>query len=112
MTDEQISKLIARAAEDETVELDLSWREIVSLPPTIACLTKLRKLSLRSNWLRELPPELAQLPNLKSLDVADNLLDGDVPAPIMEMSQLEELDLGDTILETLPEGFAGLRSLR
>ena len=74
MTDEQLSKLLLRAAEEETVELDLSWREIRSLPATIARLTKLQRLSLASNWLQELPPELAQLPNLKALDVSDNLL--------------------------------------
>jgi len=112
MTDGQLSRVIARAAEDETVELDLTWREIRSLPPTGASLTRLQRLSLRSNWLQELPPKLAQLPNLKALDVSDNLLDDEFPAPIMAMSQLEELDIGRSSLETLPEGFARLRNLR
>ena len=53
MTDEQLTKRILRAAADETIELDLSWREIRSLPPTIANLTRLQRLSLLSNGLED-----------------------------------------------------------
>src|SRR6266704_1205384 len=98
MNEQQLCELIDQAVADGRSDLDLSWLELTNLPTAIGRLTALRKLSLRSNWLRDLPPEFTQLTNLISFDIADNLIDRHVPAPILALKQIEELHLGGSAL--------------
>src|SRR5262249_17332983 len=112
MNEEQLCETIDQAVADGRIELDLSWLELTNLPSAIGRLAGLRKLSLRSNWLRDLPPEFARLTNLISLDIADNLIDKDVPAPILALHQIEELHLGGSDLPDLPAEFSRLTALR
>ncbi|XP_010214138.1 PREDICTED: malignant fibrous histiocytoma-amplified sequence 1 [Tinamus guttatus] len=80
--------------------------------PRLAGLGSLEELDLSFNRLRRLPEGLGRLRHLRALDVDHNLLPA-FPAPLLELSALEELDCsGNRHLGALPEGIAALRRLK
>ncbi len=59
----------------EGTTLNLSHKELTSLPKELGELTFLTKLNLKGNRLRSYPKQLAQLVNLKELDISNNIVD-------------------------------------
>lgn len=82
------------------ISLNLSKAKLTSFPSTILKHTKLEKLELSKNALRELP-DISNLVNLRELSVYSNNLE-----QIFELSNLEKLkvlDLHDNNLKMIPD---------
>ena len=106
----QILELIQQAAAEGRTELDLSFRQLTSLPPEIAKLTNLTSLDLSETQLTSLPPEIAKLTNLTSLNLDYNQLTS-LPPEITKLTNLTSLDLGFNPLTSLPPEITKLANL-
>lgn len=111
-------------------ELNLAWNDIKEIPKEIALLKNLEVLDLScNNDLRELPEALGQLLELKKLvlygisgifasrthlheDPTQDMYTHYFPLCIRQMKQLEYLDLGDVIVQELPEWIHELSKLK
>ena len=78
----------------------------------IGMLESLECLSLGRNPLKEIPKEFHQLEQLKELWMEDCLLQGELPAPILQLPKLEELRLSNNQIDSLPETISDLVNLR
>ena len=97
---------------DSTLKyLDLSFRNIRYLPNSIAQNKQLRYLSLRGNRLLALNPILAQCRFLRKIDLSANQWK-QIPFGIIYLDQVEELNLSDNYLSSLPSYFYNLRRLK
>lgn len=110
--------------------LNLSWNNIKEIPKEIVQLKNLVRLDLSCNHeLRNLPDELGFLSSLKELilygisgifsvrtykyeDSSIDTYTHHFPACIRKMKQLEHLDLGDVVVEEIPEWIHELSELR
>ncbi|MFM5891194.1 MAG: COR domain-containing protein [Dolichospermum sp.] len=94
MTDQELLQIIEKAARNKetTLDLDLCYNQLTTLPEAIAQLSNLSELYLSYNQLTTLPEAIAQLSNLTVLDLSDNQLTT-LPEAIKQLSQLEKLDL-------------------
>jgi small GTP-binding protein len=92
MTNEELLKVIEEAKASGATYLDLSRKEITTLPPEICRLTNLTALNLLDNQLTTLPPELFQLTNLTKLYLSYNQLTT-LPPEICQLTKLTELRL-------------------
>ena len=72
--------------------MDLDGNQLTQVPPEIAQLTKLQKLDLRQNPLRELPNALWELQELTELNLNGNQLTR-VPPEIAQLTKLQKLYL-------------------
>ena len=91
-------------------ELYLEGNNISKLPSEISGLTGLRKLYLRANNIEALPSEIGKLTELKKLDLSHNKLET-LPAEIGNLVNLEKLDLEWNRIEYLPAEIGKLISL-
>jgi internalin A len=114
MTQDDIRRLIARAAQEGATKLDLAGYNLTELPPEIGNLTKLKKLTLgkilRGNKLKTLPPEIGKLRNLTELHLRGNQLTN-LPPEIGQLKKLALLDLSTNQLSQLPEEIVQLERL-
>ena len=94
----------------DATSLDLSHKELTSLPEEVTRLTKLTSLNLRNNQLSSLPSEIAQLTNLTDLDLTNNQLTS-LPPEITRLTNLTDLDLSQNELTILPAEIARLTNL-
>ena len=78
----------------------------------IGMLKSLQCLSLGRNPLSEIPTELSQLQQLKELWMDDCQIKGELPAPILELKNLEELRLSNNQIDSIPDAVADLMNLR
>ena len=125
MTEEELLKVIERAATEGWTELDLSGRELTVLPPEIGNLTQLKKLvigkyecdkdggilSFSGNKLSALPPEIGSLIQLEELQIFANQLTS-LPIEIKKLTNLKFLNLGSNQLSSLPAEFGQLVNLQ
>ncbi|KAK2977527.1 hypothetical protein RJ640_025708 [Escallonia rubra] len=76
--------------------LDISWCGISgSIPHQIGMLSKLKRLTLASNYLSgNLPLSVANLTQLRWLDLCENHISGSIPAEIVNLRNLLSLDVG------------------
>lgn len=91
--------------------LDLGRLGLTSLPPEIAQLTQLEKLSVFYNHLTFVPEAVYQLPRLKVLLLHWNQLTC-LPEQLGNLCQLEELTLCFNQLKELPQTINKLSKLR
>jgi Leucine-rich repeat (LRR) protein len=120
MTTEELLQAILKAAKDGVTWLDLSGKNLTSLPSEIGQLTNLRELNLAGyplfgeifggNKLTSLPTEIGQLTNLRKLNLSSNQL-ASLPAEIGQLTNLNTLDLRDNKLTSLPAEIGQLTNL-
>jgi small GTP-binding protein len=101
---------IEQAAKEGWTDLNLSDKQLTSLPTEVAKLTNLTSLDLSRNQLTSLPPEIAKLTNLTNLDLRRNQLTI-LPPEITRLTKLTYLDLGSNQLTSLPPEIARLTNL-
>jgi Leucine-rich repeat (LRR) protein len=90
--------------------LDLSGRDIASVPPKVWRGASLQVLNLYRNKFKSLPAEIAQLKELRVLIVANNQLRA-LPEAIGFLPRLRMLDAGHNLIASLAQSFAKLTSL-
>ncbi|GIL56568.1 hypothetical protein Vafri_11902, partial [Volvox africanus] len=83
------------------VELNLCSNRLVSLPPTIGSMTRLRSLSVAHNQLTSLPTSLYNLATLEHLLLQYNRLTV-IDEALGNLRQLQALDLGFNRITQLP----------
>ncbi|HEV7377610.1 MAG TPA: COR domain-containing protein [Pyrinomonadaceae bacterium] len=110
MTETELLQIIEDAIREGATSLDLSGKELTTLPPEIGKLTSLTKLYLNDNQLTALPPEIGKLTYLKGLRLWRNQLTG-LPPEIGNLTCLEELDLVDNQLTALPSQIGNFTKL-
>ncbi len=108
--DLRIFQLIEKATIRGSKGLDLSRKEVTSLPPEISKLSDLTSLNLSGNKLTSLPLEITALSNLIRLDLNDNQLTS-LPAELAKLTNLTHLSIGNNQLTRLPPEFAKLTKL-
>ncbi|TFI50791.1 TIR domain-containing protein [Mastigocladus laminosus UU774] len=125
MTEEELLQVIEQAATEGVTELDLSGKELTTLPPEIGKLTKLKMLILGKyqydengdivstigNKLSALPAEIGLLNQLEELQIVDNRL-ASLPEEIGQLVNLQTLDLYRNQLSSLPEEIGQLVNLQ
>jgi internalin A len=110
MTQKELLKIIEQAKKENWEELDLSNKEITSLPKEIGNLSSLKELLLYDNQLKSIPIELGNLSNLIKLELENNQLIS-VPAELGNLSSLELLQLGNNQLTSIPAELGNLSNL-
>jgi internalin A len=95
----------------DATTLDLSNRNLTSLPAEVTELTNLTSLDLSNNQLTNVPFELTRLMNLTSLSMRGNQLRS-VPDEIMRLTNLTSLSLRDNELTSMPPEITRLTNLR
>jgi internalin A len=94
----------------DATSLDLSGRELTSVPLEATLLTNLSSLDLSNNQLTSLPAEIARLTNLTSLNLSNNQLTS-LPAEIARLTNLTSLNLSNNQLTSLPAEITWLMNL-
>ncbi len=120
MTEAELLKVIDRAVRENATSLDLSSKNIKTIPPQIANLTNLIELDLAGNDLTELPPEIGSLQSLETLilgkwDEENEESMGNwlttLPDEIANLTNLTELNLSYNQITEIPYAIANLTNL-
>lgn len=93
------------------VRLDLSHKQLNSIPAEIGNLINLQKLYLFNNKLISIPTEISKLTNLRLLDLSHNQLIS-IPTEISKLKNLQLLDLSYNQLISIPAEISKLINLR
>lgn len=94
----------------QLTHLDLSGRQLDSLPECVGDLHQLETLNLSDCGLSQLPDEIWRLPRLQYLFLSENRL-ATVPENV-ELPALYSLDVQDSLLRTIPASLAAQPKLR
>lgn len=105
-----IKDLIREAQKNKITALNLSFKNLTSLPPEISKLKNLTELDISRNQLTTLPPEISELKNLTELDISENQLTT-LPPEISELKNLTKLNIYDNQLTSLPPEISELENL-
>jgi len=109
-THQETLRLIESAAKKGSTYLDLSGKNLTTLPREIGKVTTLTHLNLRDNKLTDLPSEIGKLINLTTLHVSGNQL-GSLPSEIGNLAKLKELHAHGNVLTSLPPEISMLTNL-
>lgn len=111
--DEDISAWdgVTTNAAGMVTELYITTRALSVLPPEIAGLTSLERMSLHFNQLTVIPEEIGELTGLKYLDLSTNQQLTAVPAAIGHLTGLKELYISNAALNAIPEEIGNLTAL-
>ncbi|OLT62359.1 COR domain-containing protein [Moorena bouillonii] len=90
--------------------LDLSGKQLKTVPESIGKLTNLTKLNLSGNQLTIVPESIGKLTNLTELNLSGNKLTT-VPESIGKLTNLTELNLSKNQLTIVPESIGKLTNL-
>ena len=110
MTEEELEEIIEKARIDRATKLDLSGKQLTSLPESIGNLSDLSTLLLYHNNLTSLPDSIGNLFNLTYLNLWGNKLVY-LPESINRLSNLNQLNLRDNYIAALPEDVGRLDNL-
>jgi Leucine-rich repeat (LRR) protein len=94
-----------------TTKLDLSYKNLTSLPAKIGNLINLKELHLDNNKLTSLPAEIGKLINLQTLYLK-NIQLSSLPAEIGNLINLKYLYLNENQLTSLPAEIGNLINLQ
>ncbi len=94
----------------DATSLDLSKRNLTSVPAEVTQLTSLTSLNLSFNELTSLPVEITRLTNLTSLNLNNNRLPS-LPAEVTRLTSLTDLSLSRNQLTSLPAEIKRLTKL-
>jgi internalin A len=111
MEQNELIKVIKKAARKGAMTLDLSNRGITELPKEIGQLVNLQELNLSYNKLSTLPEQIGQLVELQHLDLSGNKLTM-LPEEIGQLVNLRYLALSHNHLSGIPEKIGQLAKLR
>jgi small GTP-binding protein len=106
----EIKDLIREAQRRKVTLLDLSYKNLTSLPPEISKLESLTRLYIDNNQLTFLPPEISKLRSLTELKVSHNQLTS-LPPEISKLKNLTQLDVDNNQLTSLPPEISELKNL-
>ena len=98
-------------AQGEIILLNLSSKQITSIPTEIGQLSNLESLTLNSNQLTSIPLGITQLSNLEYLSLENNAIHT-IPLEIKELTHLEHLNLGFNNITTIPIEIEQLSNLK
>ncbi|MCQ1535673.1 GTP-binding protein [Methanosarcina sp. KYL-1] len=110
MGSNEIKKLIIEAQRNKVTALNLSSKNLTSLPPEISELKNLTHLYIFNNQLTSLPSEISGLKNLTHLYISHNQLTS-LPPEISELKNLTHLYIFNNQLTSLPPEISGLENL-
>lgn len=112
---ERLAQLAARADVGETItDIDLSGCELRFIPEDIRRFSKIRKLCISKNNLKELPDWIGEFTGLEVLEAEDCRLSR-IPSAVADMPSLRELHVSDNRITDLPDdenAFENLERLR
>ena len=91
-------------------QIDLSNRELISIPAEVWQHPNLKTLILDNNRLTELPSELLELKSLEKLSANSNQIT-EIPDDISQLEQLKELHLNSNQITSIPESLERLSYL-
>ncbi|KAJ3153075.1 H/ACA ribonucleoprotein complex non-core subunit naf1 [Geranomyces michiganensis] len=106
-----VMALLEEERAKASTSLNLSDRNLVSLPPEVGSLTALERLGLSNNMLTALPAEIAGLVHLRYLNLRSNQI-REFPTVICQLACLEILDISRNKLKKLPASFGNLMNLK
>jgi len=95
----------------QETKLDLSSKNIKTLPPVIGSLSNLQELYLDNNKIETLPPEIGSLSNLQELYLENNKIET-LPPEIGSLRNLQQLYLNNNQIKTLPPEIGSLSNLQ
>jgi len=102
---------IKKAKDKKSKSLDLSNRDLTTLPPEIGELTHLEHLDLSYNYLETIPREIGKLVNLKTLLLLKNKI-VELPPEIGHLKSLTLLDISHNMFATFPSEIGSLYNLK
>jgi Leucine-rich repeat (LRR) protein len=92
-------------------QLDMSGKQLTSLPSDITNQTDVTNLNLSNNQLTTLPTTIANMSRLEVLNIENNRLES-LPAEIGKLTALKQLDLSNNRLMSLPTELGNLTQLQ
>ncbi|KAJ3176710.1 hypothetical protein HDU87_004849 [Geranomyces variabilis] len=106
-----VMALLEEERAKEATSLNLSDRNLASLPPEVGSLVTLERLGLSNNMLTALPAEIAGLVHLRYLNLRSNQI-REFPTVICQLACLEILDISRNRLKKMPASFGNLMNLK
>jgi Leucine-rich repeat (LRR) protein len=94
-----------------TPSLDLSGKNLETIPSGVFLLKKLTELNLANNEISEFDERLGHLTELRNLNLNNNLIEA-IPDDILRLLALENLQLEGNLISALPEEIGDLKLLK
>src|ERR1700678_2774038 len=91
--------------------LNVSYRQLHTIPKELGQLASLQILDLDNNQLQTIPKELGQLASLQRLSLSNNQLQT-IPKELGQLASLQRLYLDNNQLQTIPKELGQLASLQ
>ena len=110
MDQNELLKIISQAARERWSYLELSEKELLSIPKELGKLKYLMHLDLNNNGLTSIPPELGQLTTLVNAFLDNNQLTS-VPMDLGRLTNLMVLYLHNNQLTSVPRELGQLKNL-
>merc|ERR1719210_523255 len=92
-------------------KLDISHKDITSLPESFGQLKALQNFDINCNLLSSLPESFGQLMALQQLDISETELTS-LPKSFGQLKALQNFDINCNQLSSLPESFGQLKALQ
>ncbi len=117
LNDEDLDKepvfiFLAEALKNPTkvYKLNLSRQQLKEIPKEIYQFVNLQRIDLSYNNISEIPKEIGLLKNLQSLDLTKNKIK-ELPATISLLTHLDEFLMGNNLLQKIPDSMFKLKRL-